>query len=112
MSEELIKQFFEAAKSNNINKVVECIQSGVDVDTQDKSNYGRTVLHVAAYGGYNDLMKNFIEKYNADINQEDDIGVLPLHISADKMNFEMTKYLVNKGSDFKEDVEHLLNNKQ
>lgn len=74
---------------------------------QDKNDYGKTLLGLAAYFGHVELVKYLVEVRLADINHKDSQGDTPLHqvVYGDSCrnnpNFQdkIAKYLINNGGD-------------
>lgn len=108
-SNDMVVEFFEAAESNDIAKVGQLIkEKGVDVNSRDNNNEDRTILHIAALKGFEDLIRLLVEQYDADINIEDKLGEVPLHVAVDNHHIQIARYLVEKGSDYSEDVVDIL----
>lgn len=108
-SNDIIVEFFEAVKNNDIEKVAQLIEKkDVDINARDSNNQNRTVLHVAALKGFEDLIHVLVEQYGADINIEDEGGEVPLHVAANNNYIKIARYLVEKGSDHSEDVVDIL----
>lgn len=58
----------------------------------------RTILHEAAEEGHVNLVRLFIQKYNADVNFKCDNGQTPLHSAAINGNCEIIKLILNAGA--------------
>ena len=99
--------FFEAVRGNNINKVIELVKQGIDVNSVDKNNYNKTALHIAAEMGYKDILELLI-KDRANINIQDDFGDVPLHVAVDNDHRELAKILIENNSDYIEHVREIL----
>ena len=73
---ELQQEWFSTIEEgNDINKLQELLNRGIDINIVDK--HGNTALHIAAYG-YNDLLKLLLVQPNIDINIKNDLGRTPL----------------------------------
>ena len=108
-SNDILVEFFEAAESNEIEKVSQLIkEKGVDVNSRDNNNEDRTILHIAALKGFEDLIHILVNQFGADINIEDKLGEVPLHVAADSHHIQIVKFLVEKGSHYSEDVVDIL----
>lgn len=109
LNEPDLQKFFDAVEANDIALVKQIMaEKKLDVNALDKTHFNRSALGIAATKGFEDMVKLLVEQYNAEINQCDDIGELPLHNSADNGHLSITKYLVEKGSNNAEDVQELL----
>ncbi|XP_046470315.1 receptor-interacting serine/threonine-protein kinase 4-like [Neodiprion pinetum] len=109
---EAVIRFFEAVKSNDIEKVVGLLKSKeVDVNAVDVTSDNQTAVHLAAFRGYEKMLRILVDEYNADINIADKIGEIPLQIACDKYNVKIAKYLIEKNSNFPEYAESYLNDK-
>lgn len=50
--------------------------------TDIRGHLNRSLLHQACQGGSNSLVRQLIQKYNADVSARDDTNSTPLHIAA------------------------------
>jgi len=57
-----------------------------------------TALHGAAALGYMALAKNYVNQEGANVNGKDSNHNTPLHLAAQYNNFDVAKYLVEKGA--------------
>lgn len=87
----------DAITKNNFQKVIELIQSGVDVNIQIPGG-GKTALHLAIELGYEKIALALINA-KANLNAMTKGGFTPLHIAAQRGNTELIGLLVNSGSD-------------
>ena len=85
---------FEAIGNNNINRVKELLESGVDVNSQ--TEYGDTPLHVACEKNKIEIVKLLLQNSNIDVNVEDEYGNTPLYIACEKNYIEIVKLLLAK----------------
>lgn len=87
----------EAARKGLLNEVKDLVEKqGVDVNAEDK--YGYTILHVAIYKGFTEIVKFLIEN-GADVNAKDKYGATPLHYAAQCGYKGIVKLLVDKDAD-------------
>jgi cytohesin len=86
-----------ASYSGDINKVVELIKSGADVNFIHKDS-GATPLHIAVPNGHNEVVKTLIQS-KADINKAEINGWTPLHIAAENGHNEVVKTLIQSNAD-------------
>jgi len=91
------KEFFSAIIKNDVKKVQELIDDGINVNSTNEKN-GWTALHYAADKGRAKIAKILIEN-GADIDRRDVKGRTPLHIAAIKGNVKVAKVLLNYGAD-------------
>lgn len=99
-----VAEFFEDVKNNDVKRITRLIQEdGVDVNSRDCNNENRTALHVASLMGFCQMVY-LVDKFNADIDIEDNLGEVPLHVAADNHNNQIVKFFVEKGSKYSEDV--------
>jgi ankyrin repeat protein len=111
-SNDTIVKFFKAAENNDIDQVLQLVkEQKVDINSKDSENEDRTVLHVAALKGYEHLVHVLVDECGANINIRDNFGEVPLHIAADNHHIQIVKYLVEKGSAYKEDVVDIIGDK-
>ncbi len=93
----LDQQLIDAIKRGDLNKVIDLIKAGANINTRDKIN-SWTPLHYAVSGNHFDIVRHLII-HGADVNAKDDYGRTPLHIAAGKGYLEIVKYLVEHGAD-------------
>ena len=55
-----------------------------------------SMLHLAAYHGWMDIIIDLITKYNCDTNCKDSYGRTPLHYAASNNHLEMVRYFINR----------------
>ena len=105
MQEEInAHEWFEAVKSNNLEKIKEF--TGIDIDalrkvgispkfvpTAESEEVMAISLIIAAYNGFEDIVKYFVE-LGADVNTTNDEGGTPLMAAAECGNENLIKYLI------------------
>ena len=79
ISPQLVKKFFDAARSDNVNEVGFMIHSGVPVDSQDDNGY--TALYWAAYTNHIEVVEELL-KFDPDVNIQNRYHWTPLHAAA------------------------------
>ena len=106
----VIKEFFKAVQSNNINKVFELIRTNnLDVnETFNEDNFSRTALHEAAAQGHTELVQALVEKQDANVNFPDDTGDLPIHSAVEFYHMDIVDYLLRHGSKGEKHVQDFL----
>lgn len=98
------KQLFEAAASGRYNEVVNLIASGVTIYLSEGSKIKpynskhNTPLHLAALGGYLDIVKYLVKK-GASINVKNRKNQTPLHLAVHNAHKDIIKYLVTHGAE-------------
>ena len=55
-----------------------------------------SMLHLAAYHGWMDIIIDLITKYNCDTNCKDSRGCTPLHYAASNNHLEVVRYFINE----------------
>ncbi|XP_029649008.1 histone-lysine N-methyltransferase EHMT2 isoform X3 [Octopus sinensis] len=86
-----------ACENNHLPIVKFLVQAGAQIDV--KGEDGMTCLHMAAKGGYIDLMEFLLSTRKADVNVQDDGGWTPIIWAAEHRNVESAKFLVQRGAD-------------
>ena len=91
------EQLHFAAQDGNIDRVVELIESGVDIDSFD--DLERTALHYAVEIEHFEI-SHYLITNGANVNAQDieKIGETPLSNVADKCSLKMAKFLVKHGA--------------
>jgi ankyrin repeat protein len=84
--------WFNMIYDNNLDKVKEIVEQGIDINIQD--NYGNTGLILAIVHSYNDIAK-FLIKNGADVNI-DDGHRNPLNWALHELNIEIISLLITK----------------
>ncbi len=90
----------DAIETNDIAYVKHCLDNGVYINTKDE--YGRPLLHLAAYHGYDDIAKLLIAR-GADVNAKDGAGYTPLifakAMGGSAKSPSIAKILIEHGAD-------------
>ena len=86
-----IENFWTAVECGDHSSVINFIENGVDINSQDKG--GATPLMRAVTGKYYDLMKILIE-HNADLNLQEHHGFSALHFAAQNYDKDATEILL------------------
>ena len=69
-----------AAYSNNVKHVMYCLSHGVNVNLPNENN--KTPLHIAAEGGFLDVLNLLLSQPDIDVNASDLCSQTPLHLAA------------------------------
>ncbi|XP_077357440.1 ankyrin-2b isoform X4 [Festucalex cinctus] len=88
--------FLRAARAGNIDKVLEYLKGGVDINTSNQN--GLNALHLAAKEGHVELVEELLERGVA-LNSATKKGNTALHISSLAGQAEVVKILVKQGAD-------------
>jgi ankyrin repeat protein len=106
------KGFLQAISSNDDLEVKKYVsEHDINVNIKNPEDQGRTALHVATRNGHKKLVQVLVEDCKADVNLKDDNDEAPIHIAASVYRVDIVKYLLEKGSEYVEDVKHMLNDK-
>lgn len=97
MSEGSQYELFERAKINDLKRVRELLDAGVDVNLVDYDN-GNTALHYACSNGAKQTMELLIQR-GANVNATNDRGLTPLHMLITKRYDALALWLVRHGAD-------------
>ncbi|XP_046752506.1 alpha-latrotoxin-Lhe1a-like [Diprion similis] len=99
LNDKLVDELFEAAESNDLQKVTELIKNkSVDVNSVDKGNYNRTILHIAVMKGYEELARLLVDEFNADTDYEDEIGDTAKNMAIDYKRANLAELLARSNS--------------
>ena len=74
-----------------MNKVIELISKGADVNAKDKDE--RTPLHLAAQYGHTEIVELLLKKESIDVNAKDKDERTPLHFAALNGHTDTVKHL-------------------
>ena len=86
---------FKAIEKNDLLKVKELINTGVDINSVD--SYGYSALHVASSKGLNDIAF-FLVDNNIDVNMPDKNGQTILHYVAEYNQLKLAKAVLDNGA--------------
>ncbi|XP_049884018.1 uncharacterized protein LOC126379352 isoform X2 [Pectinophora gossypiella] len=101
LNSEPVEELITAAESNDINKVAQLVTSGVDVNSEDRSNYNQTVLEVAADKGFYELAVALVDEHGADLHHEDETGESAYHKAANNKHDNIANFLAERGYVYK-----------
>lgn len=87
---------FYNVSENNLKKVMELIDEGIDINIVDED--GLSALHWACDRGYLQIVEYLISK-NANVNIEDSDGSTPLHYAISSESYDCASYLIRHGAD-------------
>ncbi|XP_041435540.1 ankyrin-2 isoform X8 [Xenopus laevis] len=87
--------FLRAARSGNLDKVVEYLKGGIDINTCNQN--GLNALHLAAKEGHIDLVQELLERRSA-VDSATKKGNTALHIASLAGQAEVVKILVKQGA--------------
>lgn len=90
------ESFFKAVESNDVQKIQELLQSGIDINAKDKD--GWTPLMYAASKKATDIAKILIEA-GADLNATDNCGWTALMDAVDRNSIDIVRLLIDAGAD-------------
>ena len=93
---ELNLQLIQAANEGDLNKVIELISKGADVNAKDKDE--RTPLHLAAQYGHTEIVELLLKKESIDVNAKNKYGQTPLHHAAWEDHTAIVELLLKKKS--------------
>uniref|UniRef100_A0A8C9WAC4 Ankyrin 2 n=1 Tax=Scleropages formosus TaxID=113540 RepID=A0A8C9WAC4_SCLFO len=88
--------FLRAARAGNLDKVLDYLKGGVDINTCNQN--GLNALHLAAKEGHLDLVEELLDR-GAAVDSATKKGNTALHIACLAGQQEVTKLLVKRGAD-------------
>ena len=91
---QLVKRFFDAARSDNVSEVGVMVRSGVPIDVKDEDGY--TALYWAAYTNHIDVVEELLE-FGANVNIQNRYHWTPLHAAAQVNNTDIMQILLLRG---------------
>eukprot|EP01118_Nematostelium_gracile_P006791 TRINITY_DN2191_c0_g1_i1.p1 TRINITY_DN2191_c0_g1~~TRINITY_DN2191_c0_g1_i1.p1 ORF type:complete len:258 (+),score=92.92 TRINITY_DN2191_c0_g1_i1:177-950(+) len=89
-------EIFDMAKANNVKRVRELLDSGVDIDGKDY-DHGNTALHSACSNGSTQTMELLIQR-GAQIDPQNDRGFTPLMVLVTKRYDALALWMIKKGA--------------
>nr|XP_033811838.1 ankyrin-2 isoform X25 [Geotrypetes seraphini] len=87
--------FLRAARAGNLDKVVEYLKGGIDINTCNQN--GLNALHLAAKEGHVDLVHELLER-GSSVNSATKKGNTALHIASLAGQSEVVKVLIKEGA--------------
>ena len=93
----VLQDFFDAARKNNLNKVREMLDYGVDINSVDVDRRA-TALHLACAAGAKNVIELLVLR-GADLNAQDGNERTPLHNLVMNKFDAIALFLVAKGAD-------------
>jgi len=90
-------EFFHAAQNNNVKKLSDLIDLGVDVNQRD-TDTSNTALHLAAMRGQKHAIYFLIDQ-GADIDAQNRKGSTPLHLLVNNRFNNLAVWMVKQGAD-------------
>ena len=93
---ELVERFIDAARFDEVNKVITMLRIGLPINSQDKDGY--SALYWAVFNNNTYVVNKLISK-NADVNVRNSYYWTPLHAAAHNSNTDMMKLLLEHGAE-------------
>ena len=93
---ELVERFIDAARFDEVNKVITMLRIGLPINSQDKDGY--SALYWAVFNNNTYVVNKLISK-NADVNVRNSYYWTPLHAAAHNSNADMMKLLLEHGAE-------------
>nr|XP_014347613.1 PREDICTED: ankyrin-2 isoform X7 [Latimeria chalumnae] len=87
--------FLRAARAGNLDKVLEYLKGGIDINTSNQN--GLNALHLAAKEGHMDLVQELLERGSA-VDSSTKKGNTALHIASLAGQAEVVKILIKQGA--------------
>ncbi|TWW60438.1 Ankyrin-1 [Takifugu flavidus] len=87
--------FLRAARSGNLDKALDHIKNGIDINTANQK--GNTALHIAALAGQEQVVTELVN-YGANVNAQSQKGFTPLYMAAQENHLEVVKFLLENGA--------------
>ena len=92
----LVEEFVAAAEDGDINKLNQCIHSGVDVEAQNSNAW--TALRFACIHGRLHIVQFLIENCDANVDAIDSNGWTALHLTSKFGHLDIVRYLIENCS--------------
>uniref|UniRef100_A0A4W4E206 ZU5 domain-containing protein n=1 Tax=Electrophorus electricus TaxID=8005 RepID=A0A4W4E206_ELEEL len=87
--------FLRATRSGNVEKVLDHIKNGIDINTANQK--GNTALHIAALAGQDKVVAELVN-CGANVNAQSQKGFSPLYMAAQENHLEVVKFLLENGA--------------
>ena len=89
------KQFFDALKTHNRDKIMQCINKGIDVNVKDSDGWA-ALMHATDSDDYKTV--RLLVEFDADIDVKDDDGQTPLMNCAFVNARKSAEFLISHGA--------------
>ena len=90
------KELYDAVNSRNLGKVIDLVTKGISYTYKDQ--HGRTALHIAAEYGYQEILRELLEKDSSCVDSQDSIKETPLHLAVSSNNISSVEILLRYGA--------------
>ncbi len=87
-----VKEFLEATKEGNLDKVKYCVNNGITKEAKDNDEW--TALHFASWKGHLEIVKYLIDTCHVDTEAKNNLGSTALHYASRNGHLEIVKYLI------------------
>lgn len=74
------EKLLEAAKDGELAGVIEALDNGAEINAKNEEDL--TALHIAAWNGCTDILRELLQATNVDINVKDNNGNTPLYLAS------------------------------
>ncbi|MEP6612872.1 MAG: ankyrin repeat domain-containing protein [Mucilaginibacter sp.] len=91
-----INDFFDLVERNDVKKVQELINNGIDINRKDK--FGYSAIHTTMVKNLPDMAKILIDG-SINLNLQNNEGITSLHCAAIYNNFSLADLLLRHGAD-------------
>ena len=91
-----VNDFFDLVKQNEVKKVQQLINNGIDINKKDK--FGYSAIHIAMVKNLPDMVKILIDS-GINLNLQNNEGITGLHCAAIYNNFSLADLLLRHGAD-------------
>ena len=89
---------FEQARKMLTEDVRQSLLRGVDVNSVDRSDKSKTLLHIAAQTG-NSAMIKMLKVFEPEVDARDDTGMTPLFYAIEAKSADSLRTLLDMGAD-------------